>query len=173
MQPTAHGSLQLVSCLASGFRGRLLPVSWRQLDPLPVGRQRGAMEEIESKRLVVVILHTSDLEESLRFYRDLIGLPLRPGLNEPEEDPWFGGHHAELSWREGAYLHFALFPSRASSERVTSGAEIGIQVDSVAAVHERLIAAGVRGLHEPRSEPWGETARYLDPDENIVGITGR
>jgi catechol 2,3-dioxygenase-like lactoylglutathione lyase family enzyme len=131
------------------------------------------MEAIDSSRLVVVILHTSQLERSLRFYRDLIGLPLEPGHNEPDADPWYGGHHAELSWREGAYLHFALFPSKPPSHRVTSGAEIGLRVASLPEVHKRLLESGAEVLHGPRVEPWGETARYLDPDANIVGITAR
>lgn len=124
-------------------------------------------------RLIVVILHVSNLERSLHFYRESVGLPLEPGFNEPEGDLWYGGHHAELSWREGAYLHFALFPTRPPIRRVTSGAEIGLLVDSLPEIHERLVEAGAEVLHEPRTEPWGVTARYLDPDGNVVGITAR
>jgi hypothetical protein len=29
----------------------------------------------------------------------------------------------------------------------------------------------VEVVSEPRREPWGKTARYLDPDGNIVSIT--
>jgi hypothetical protein len=73
-------------------------------------------------RLILVILHASDLDASLRVYRDVFGVPLEPGRNEPTGDPWMGGHHAELSWREGAYLHFALFPARPPDRAVTTGA---------------------------------------------------
>ena len=127
----------------------------------------------DGSRLIVVILHASDLEKSLHFYRDAVGLPLEAGFNEPEGDSWYGGHHAELSWREGAYLHFALFPSRPPNHHVTSGAEIGLLVDSVSGIHQRLVRSGAEVLHEPRDEPWGVTARYLDPDGNVVGITAR
>ena len=74
-------------------------------------------------RLSVVIMHVADLEASLRFYRDLLGLPLEPGVNEPIDDSWIGGHHAELSWREGAYLHFALFRVR-RGQQPTAGADV-------------------------------------------------
>jgi lactoylglutathione lyase len=124
------------------------------------------------ERLIVVILHVSELERSLRFYRDLLGVPLEPGVNTPEDDPWYGGHHAELSWRDGAYLHFSLFPAR-SPERKTTGAELGFMMDDVRMVHQRMTTAGVSALHEPRTEPWGLTARYADPDGNIVGVTSR
>jgi lactoylglutathione lyase len=124
------------------------------------------------ERLSVVILHVAELARSLRFYRDLIGVPLEPGVNEPEDDPWYGGHHVELSWRDGAYLHFALFPARAP-ERTTTGVEFGFASDDVSAVHARMVAAAAPVLHAPRMEPWGLTARYRDPDGNIVGITTR
>lgn len=127
----------------------------------------------DAERLIVAILHVADLQRSVRFYRDLLGLPLEPGRNEPESDPWFGGHHAEISWREGSYLHFALFPSRPPHHRVTTGVELGFSVDDVPAIHERLVRSGAEVLHEPRPEPWGLTARYLDPDGNVVGITER
>ncbi len=124
----------------------------------------------DRQRLSVIILHAVDLEASLRFYRDLLGLPLEPGVNEPVEDPWIGGHHAELSWREGAYLHFALFRVR-PGQASTAGGELGLHIDDVRALHGRMVAAGVTVLHEPRMEPWGVTARYRDPDGNIVGVT--
>lgn len=127
----------------------------------------------DRRRLVVIILHASDLEASVRFYRDLLGIPLEPGFNDPEDDPWYGGHHAELSWREGAYLHFSLFPARPPERPVTSAAEVGFLVEDARKLHEGIAAAGVPVLHEPRPEPWGVTARYLDPDGNVVGITSR
>ncbi len=127
----------------------------------------------DTGRLALVIVHVSDLEKSVQFYRDLVGIPLEPGFNDPEDDPWYGGHHAEISWREGAYLHFALFPAHRSDHGVTSGAEIGLFVDNLLEIHERLVGAGIEVLHAPRPEPWGETARYLDPDGNILGVTSR
>jgi predicted enzyme related to lactoylglutathione lyase len=49
--------------------------------------------------------------------------------------------------------------------------QIGFYVEDLNGVHERLRAAGVAVIHEPRAEPWGATARYRDPDGNIVGLT--
>jgi catechol 2,3-dioxygenase-like lactoylglutathione lyase family enzyme len=43
---------------------------------------------VGSERLVIVILRASDPDASLRFYRDALGVPLAPGVNEPEDDPW-------------------------------------------------------------------------------------
>ena len=126
----------------------------------------------ERERLSVIILHVAELERSLHFYRDLLGIPLEHGFNDPEDDPWYGGPHVELSYRDGAYLHFALFPVKPHG-RATTGAELGFHVDDLAVVHERVVAGSARVLHEPRHEPWGLTARYQDPDGNTVAITSR
>ena len=125
------------------------------------------------RRLVFVALNTSDLEKSTAFYKDVFGIPLERGNNEPSSDPWMGGHHAELSWREGTYLHFALFPARPPHRPTTQAAQVGFWVENVDRFHQQAIKASVEVLHAPRDEPWGRTARYLDPDGNIVGVTSQ
>jgi hypothetical protein len=62
-------------------------------------------------RLVAVILEVSDLDSSVDLYRDAFGLDLHPGDNAVD-DRWTGGCHAEISWTEGAYLHFSLYPAK-------------------------------------------------------------
>jgi len=123
-------------------------------------------------RLAVIVLHASDLERSASFYRDVVGVPLVAGENEPRSDPWTGGAHAEISWFEGAYLHFAVVPANPPQRPVTTGVQIGFRTADLEAAHGRAVAAGVTVLHPPRQEPWGWTARYLDPDGNIVGLAG-
>jgi predicted enzyme related to lactoylglutathione lyase len=127
---------------------------------------------VSQARLVFVALTVRDLEASTRFYRDVIGVPLVPGYTEPRDEPgWLGGSHSECAWREGAYLHFALFPAREGEEPVA--APIGFAVDDLATVHERATAAGVEVLREARTEPWGRTAAYADPDGNAISVTER
>ena len=124
-------------------------------------------------RLIFIALNVSDLDRSLSLYRDAFGIGFETGTNEPETDPWYGGHHAELSWTDGAYLHFALFPA-AEPERPTSrDVQIGFNVDDLTSAHSRAVAAGAKVVHEPRAEPWGKTSRYRDPDGNLVSLTQR
>ena len=113
-------------------------------------------------------IQSNDLEASIRFYRDLIGIGLRPGDNDDPGDPWIGGRHAEYSWTDGAYLHFAVFgrPTEA-----TTLVQTGFYVQDLTGLHDRLVREGAPVIHTPRAEPWGLTARYRDPDGNIVGIT--
>jgi len=118
-------------------------------------------------RLVTVILEVSDLDRSVALYRDAFGVDLHPGDNGVE-DRWIGGEHAEISWREGAYLHFALYPAK---ERPTSGVQITFSVDDIDSAHAAAVRAGARALHEPRTEPWGRSGRYEDFDGNVIEVT--
>ena len=113
------------------------------------------MAEGKDRRVVAVILEVSDLARSTTLYRDGFGINLRSGDNEVH-DRWIGGRHVEISWRDGAYLHFALYPAKV---RPTSGAQITVSVDSIDEAHAQAVRAGARVLHEPRAEPWGRSAR--------------
>jgi len=121
----------------------------------------------EHDRLVAVILEVSDLDSSAALYRDAFGLDLHPGDNGGN-DQWIGGRHAEISWRQGAYLHFALYSAK---KQPTSGAQITIAVDDIDRAHAVAVAAGAHVLHEPRTEPWGRSARYEDLDRNVIELT--
>ncbi len=124
------------------------------------------------QRLTFVALSVSDLAGSLRFYRDVLGLPLHDESHDSDlQDRWYGGPHAAYSWTDGAYLHFALYPSQPPHRPVSTAAQVGFHTSDFDAVHARVVRAGVAVVQEPRNEPWGRTARYLDPDRNIVSIT--
>lgn len=123
----------------------------------------------EERRLIAVILEVSDLERSVALYRDGFGLELHPGDNAVD-DRWTGGIHAEISWREGAYLHFALYPAKGQP---TCGVQISLSVDNVEDAHAAAVRGGARVLHEPRTEPWGRSSRYEDFDGNVIELTQR
>jgi predicted enzyme related to lactoylglutathione lyase len=38
---------------------------------------------------------------------------------------------------------------------------------------DRAVAAGAEVLHGPGPQPWGTSARYLDPDGNTIELTQR
>jgi len=122
-------------------------------------------------RLITVVLEVSDLVASTVFYRDQLGLPLHPGGdNEADGDRWISGEHAAMSWQDGAFLHFSLY---AAKDEVTRSAQLGFDTADLVAAHARLTDAGAAVVHPPRQEPWGQTARYRDPDGNTVSLTQR
>lgn len=124
------------------------------------------------QRLTFVALSVSDFQASIAFYRELMGVPLNAESHDAEKhDPWYGGEHAAYSWTDGAFMHFAVYPAREPQRPVTTAAQVGFHVSNFEAVHARVVRSGAKVVQEPRDEPWGRTARYLDPDANIVSIT--
>lgn len=121
---------------------------------------------------MTVVLEVADLERSLRLFRDGFGVDLHvtdhEGGGHGEGDRWISGRHAATTWTEGAFLHFALYESK--GER-TVGAQVSFRVDDLTAAHQTAVDAGAEVLHEPRSEPWGRSARYRDPDGNVIELT--
>jgi hypothetical protein len=95
-------------------------------------------------RLVAAILEVSNLGRSEALYRDGFGLNLHLGDNGVD-DRWIGGRHAEISWHEGAYLHFAPYPAK---EKPTSGAQIALSVVDIEIAHSAAVSAGA---HQPRT----------------------
>jgi catechol 2,3-dioxygenase-like lactoylglutathione lyase family enzyme len=109
------------------------------------------MEVLSSR----VILRPSDPERSRRFYRDSLGLAVYREFG-PADSPgtvfFLGGGFLEVS-------------GHSDDAPVAQGLAIWVQVRDVAAEHERLVAAGVQVLREPRREPWGLHEMWVeDPD---------
>jgi predicted enzyme related to lactoylglutathione lyase len=122
-------------------------------------------------RITALVLEVSDLAASTRFYRDAIGLDLHDGGdNGAPGDRWISGEHQAITFSEGGYFHFALYASKGS---VSRGAQVSFGVDDIEKAHARVVASGAKVIHTPRTEPWGETARYADPDGNVVSLTQR
>lgn len=115
-------------------------------------------------RIGYVILYVADLDASVRFYRDVLGLPHR----------FTDAGYAEFG-TEGT--RFALYERRRAEwltgMTVTPGpaAEIVLVVDDVDAQARRLAALGTPVLSGPADRPWGHrTVHVGDPDGFIVEL---
>lgn len=101
-----------------------------------------------------VMLHPTDLARSQAFYRDVLGLAVHRRFGPPDSPGmvfFLGSGFLEVSG--------------SSSEPPGRSLELWIQVRDVHAEHERLSAAGVTVLREPRLEFWGLIEMWIaDPD---------
>ncbi|WP_442602994.1 VOC family protein [Paenibacillus sp. KN14-4R] len=113
-----------------------------------------------------VILYTNHPQESLTFYRDLLGLPIR------------GEHDSYIEFDTGSTI--LAINTRESVREITGldipdhhsrTYELGFTVTDVAATIEQLRQAGVTVVKEPLEKPWGQIVSYVsDPDGNLIEI---
>lgn len=120
------------------------------------------------ERLVTIVLTVSDLDRSVKLYRDGFGLELHIGDHQGN-DTWINGRHAAISWTDGAFIHFALYESKDGS--TTTGAQIAFRVVDLESAHQRAQVAGAEVIHGPKKQPWGMSARYRDFDGNVIELT--
>jgi predicted enzyme related to lactoylglutathione lyase len=110
----------------------------------------GTTTEPLVRRLNVVYLYVSEIERSVGFYRDLLGIPL-----EGDDD-----------WQEASLdgTRFALHRTHEGIGEPSSGTiHVNLEVADLDAATERLRAAGVE-VEETMREEWGAAAKVVDPD---------
>jgi lactoylglutathione lyase len=113
-----------------------------------------------------VILFVADLERSLAFYRDVIGLPFKL-----EGDGYL--EFATQGTRFGLYDRNRLeeLTGQGSEAPARPGGEVVFLVGDVDAEAERLKAAGVAILKGPVDRAWGHrTVHVEDPDGFVVEL---
>ncbi|HLB68711.1 MAG TPA: VOC family protein [Thermoplasmata archaeon] len=116
-------------------------------------------------RVWVASVHVSDLERAIRFYRDVLGLPVvldgRPGNAWVELGP------------EEPLCKVGLNGDGTAPPKIGGVAPTGIvfDTDDMQAFAARLRKAGVTFTHEPVRQPWGGwVADFLDPDGNELEV---
>ena len=103
-------------------------------------------------RLNLIYLYVRDLERSLTFYRDALGLPLQLSS---------AGTWAEVQLPGG--LRFALNAADGYAPPTPRTAEICFATDDLARARSQLQAAGVQGT-EVEVGAWGGHFHVYDPD---------
>lgn len=121
-------------------------------------------------RLNSLQLWAADLAATARFYGQFVGLEMD---DEPHQHEGNDALHYDLAWGDfatGNYMMLHL--AQAGPGQHTTGAEIGITVADLDAVHRKAADFGVTVLEPPRDGEWGRHALYRDPDGNFVSVTG-
>jgi lactoylglutathione lyase len=115
-------------------------------------------------RLDYAIIFVGDMRESVAFYRDVIGLPLR------FESP----HWTEFA-TEGATLalHASDAPALPADPAKTPAGycKPGFGVTDLDGFHQRMVDRGVRCIQPPKDVFGTRIAQYLDPDGLALSVS--
>jgi len=113
-------------------------------------RAMGTTTEPLVRRLNVVYLYVSEMERSVAFYRDLLGIPLE----------------GDGDWQEAGLggARFALHRAHEGIGLLSAGTiHVNLEVADLDAATQRLRDAGV-DVHETMRDDWGAAAKIVDPD---------
>jgi predicted enzyme related to lactoylglutathione lyase len=101
-------------------------------------------------RVSVVYLYVSDMTRSLRFYRDVLGIPLE----------------GDESWAEATLggTRFALHATHEGIGELSSGTvHVSLEVADADAAAARMRDAGIE-VQESMRDEWGTAIEIVDPD---------
>lgn len=101
---------------------------------------------------------TDRFNEMCAFYGVMLGRPVTRQWDDTEDD---GGRGRIFGFGDG---RIEVMEGPADSVDPVSGVFLSIEVDDVDALHERLVAAGVRVVEPLADQPWGHrNLAVLDP----------
>ncbi|WP_337862613.1 VOC family protein [Nitrososphaera sp.] len=110
------------------------------------------------RKVGAVILLVSNMQASIKFYKDTLGLPLKTKSKDWTE-----------FFKDGTVL--ALTPAKKRS-MVGSGTGmlVGFMVSDMDATVKELKAKKVKFFKKPKEEPFGKHAVIEDPDGHLISI---
>lgn len=111
-----------------------------------------------------------DLDAAVSFYRDDLGLEVDDSASDDYASVKIPGVIHFGLWSRQAAAE-ATFGDRDAVDRVTPGLTIEFEVNEVPAASQALEGRGIKLLHGPKTEPWGQTtARFALPSGSLCGI---
>jgi len=120
------------------------------------------------KKIMAVWLAVTDLEKSIAFYRDTLGLPLK-STEEGFADFKIKGAEVALGTKE--------MIEKTTGQKIIIGGPRHLilgwdAVEDVDKLYKELKAKGVRFLTKLKTQPWGQRVAYFtDPDGHIWEIS--
>jgi catechol 2,3-dioxygenase-like lactoylglutathione lyase family enzyme len=114
-------------------------------------------------RLSLVTVVVAGYDEALSFYVGLLGFELVEDTRLSETKRWVVVRPPGAS-ESGLLLARAADDRQRAAIGSQTGGRVGffLDTDDFAADHARMLAAGVRFVEEPRSEPYGVVAVFED-----------
>ena len=113
------------------------------------------------KKVGNVILAVKDLDKSIKFYHEIIGLPIKR-----QRRSWvdLGTSGALLS------LHPASLTAQHIGSSIENGITIGFLVGDVTSAIEELKSKGVKIYRDVIDRDAGKNAVILDPDDYLISL---
>ena len=111
------------------------------------------------RKVGAVILLVSNMEKSIKFYNEILELPIKAKSKDWTE---FFNKDTVLA------LHPA--PKKKSFLRVGSGTLVGFEVSDLNSTVEKLKQKRVKFFKKPKEEPFGKHAIVQDPDGHLISI---
>jgi lactoylglutathione lyase len=110
------------------------------------------------RKVGAVILLVSNMEKSIRFYGDILGLPIKTKSKDWTE---FFNRDTVL----------ALHPAKKKGKMKTgSGMLVGFEVSDLDLTVKKLREKKIKFFKKPKEEPFGKHAIIQDPDGHLVSI---
>ena len=113
-----------------------------------------------------VILLVSDMERSVKFYKELLGLPVK---TKTQSQDW-----VEFFNRETTLSLHAINKGKGGSNvgskdtKLGTGTLLGFMVSDIDSTVQFLKENNIRFFKEPREEPFGKHAIVEDPDGHLI-----
>jgi catechol 2,3-dioxygenase-like lactoylglutathione lyase family enzyme len=141
-----------------------------------VGSERGATGRAGFLQLVSIVVR--DYDEAIRFFVDALGFDL---VEDSPATTSIGGRPKRWVVVRPAGAETGLLLARADGpaqeavvgDQVAGRVGFFLEVEDFDAAHERMRAAGVRFVGEPRHEPYGRVAVFLDVAGNRWDLLSR
>jgi lactoylglutathione lyase len=114
------------------------------------------------KRIGNIILEVTDLDASVKFYHEILGMPVKN-----ERRNW-----VDLGQQSGGVLslHPASITTSSSKPSKKNGILIGLTVGDLKSALDELNGAGVELFREIKERQVGKNAIILDPDGYMISL---
>ena len=115
---------------------------------------------VSFRKVGAVILLVSNMEKSIKFYNEILELPIKTKSKDWTE---FFNNDTVL----------ALHPAPKKKKRILkvgSGTLVGFEVSDLNSTIEKLKQKRVKFFKKPKEEPFGKHAIVQDPDGHLISI---
>ncbi|MGA8939457.1 MAG: VOC family protein [Acidobacteriaceae bacterium] len=107
-----------------------------------------------------VSISVRDQDKALAFYTEKLGFQVLT-------DQPFGGGQRWIELRiPGSETKVVLFTPPGHEDRIGGFSNVTFMTDDIDRTHQELVARGVVFTAAPTKQPWGQFAKFEDPDGN-------